>query len=157
MTTIQPEKEKLSVQVSTPSVCFVCTGNTCRSPMAEVVYNTLAQGQSFAVSRGIAPHVGDPISPNAIKALSDAGYPVGTVSDHIALPLDDRLVSCVGKIVCMTSPHAVALLSLFPAQAGKISVFPFEISDPYGGTPERYAECLKEIEKAIETMFGLKK
>ena len=47
-------------------VCFVCTGNTCRSPMAAAVLNQYGKKYDIsAVSAGLFPHVGDPISENA--------------------------------------------------------------------------------------------
>ncbi len=157
MEVLIPEKEKRSVAPSLPDVCFVCTGNTCRSPMAEVVYNTLSGGAGRAISRGLFPQIGSPVSENAVLSLEKAGYPTEEVRRRGALPLDADTASRVGKIVCMTPAHAMELLSLFPSQAEKITVFPVPVSDPFGGGPGRYDACLKEIESGIEELFGLKK
>ena len=58
-------------------ICFICTGNTCRSPMAEAVANALAKEKGHtdlrAFSAGLYANANDPIAPNAVAALEAAG------------------------------------------------------------------------------------
>lgn len=136
--------------------CFVCTGNTCRSPMAAAVLNRYGEGHGVrAVSRGLAASVGAPISENAAKALANAGIlPVGAndYTRHRAVQLTAEDFERFDAVFALTSAHAQAMLFAFPAYAGKIRVLG-EISDPYGGDEKRYADCLAEITAALKNVF----
>ncbi len=154
---------------ATPSdprlVCFVCTGNTCRSPMAAAVLNHLARVPELgavcelptlrAVSRGLAAH-GEPIAANAAKALSDAGIPSlqdNPYREHTSAAIDEETLQRADLIVGMTDAHVFSLLSLFPAYASKITRMPTAISDPYGGDLDEYKACLAELRRGIDILF----
>lgn len=136
--------------------CFVCTGNTCRSPMAAAVLNRYGEGHGVrAVSRGISAEVGAPISENAAKALAAAGIlPVGAndYTRHRAAQLTEDDLARFDGIFALTPAHAQAILFAFPAYAGKIRVLG-SVSDPFGGDEKRYADCLAEIIAALKEIF----
>ena len=139
-------------------VCFVCTGNTCRSPMAAAVTNTLGRERGIsAVSAGLYPNVGDAISKNALCALLDAGYVPceGNRFDlHTAQVIGEELISACDMIVAISRSHFMTLICSFPSYAQKITVMPHDISDPFGGDLTRYKTCLEEITAGIKELFG---
>lgn len=139
-------------------VCFVCTGNTCRSPMAAAVFNHLAEEKQLplrAVSAGL--YVTElSISDNAVRALEAAGIestPTNNYRAHIPCAMNSTLAMQCERIVGITSSHALELISRFPQCAGKIIAMPRDISDPYGGDPARYERCLAEITRALTEEF----
>ena len=143
----------------TTKVCFVCTGNTCRSPMAAAVYNQLNKGSDrYAVSMGLYAIEGMPISDNAVTALEDAGI----ISDrdnpyreHRARQCSiDALKGC-DHIVGISDAHTLELIARYPELASRIYSMPKGISDPYGGDLETYKECLAQIEEGIKELFNL--
>lgn len=136
------------------TVCFVCTGNTCRSPMAEACLKS--RGYKNVISRGIAAHEGSPISEYSAIALEDAGIASTYDNDyrsHRAQNITDGDMARADHIYCMTSSHAKTLLFAFPQYAGKIHVMPGEISDPFGCGLETYKKTFAEISSAIAELF----
>ncbi len=151
-------KEEFSIGTDEPSelVCFVCTGNTCRSPMAEAVFNKLAKEKGIsvcAVSAGLAAGAA-PMSKNSAKVLREND--VAFDEDFISRQIDAPLVAKCDKIVGMTGSHAMSLMMMYPQFAGKIFAMPNDIPDPYGGDIEVYRECFCKIKSAIEDMLGEK-
>ena len=146
-------KDKIS------KICFVCTGNTCRSPMAAALYNHLFKDKkSFAVSLGLYAAKGQPISENAVIALSDYGIPStpgNRYERHLSdIATEDKLGDC-DKIIGISDSHTLELLGRFPRLAGRIMSMPRSIPDPYGGDLDRYKACLYDIEKGIKELFNL--
>ena len=130
-------------------VCFVCTGNTCRSPMAEAYYNHRhGSGRRVAVSAGLAPRAGDPINPLAAEALDRAGIEPGDENDylaHEAREIDDEIFESCRRVCAVTSQIAFLLILNFPLYADKITSLEEDIPDPYGGDLAQYEETLDRI------------
>ncbi|MBQ3182995.1 MAG: hypothetical protein IJB57_04950 [Clostridia bacterium] len=143
----------------TTKVCFVCTGNTCRSPMAAAVYNHLNYGSDrYAVSMGLYAHTGMPISENAAKALEANGV----ICDRDNPYLDHKASSCNEDILCgcdyivgISEAHTLELIARYPELASKIYSMPKGISDPWGGDLETYKACLCEITEGVKELFSL--
>ncbi|MGI6195142.1 MAG: low molecular weight protein arginine phosphatase [Eubacteriales bacterium] len=138
------------------TVIFICTGNTCRSPMAAAYLNHCCGDKYTAESAGISAHDGDPISENAVIALKEAGIlptPEHDYTRHRAHTLTDNNAARADIIVTMTEQHATAVLYAFPQFAGKIIIMPRPISDPFGGTVDRYKKCLSEIISCVDELF----
>ena len=141
-------------------VCFVCTGNTCRSPMAEAVFNHLACGGEKALratSAGLAAF-GEPISENALLALSESGISnteQNNYKGHISRPIDGELMEKAELVVGISSSHAMRLMALFPQFASKITCMPEDIGDPYGGSLDVYRKCLGEIRRGVEKIYSM--
>ena len=145
------EKEKTST--AGEKYLFVCSGNTCRSPMAAAVFNRLKAGEGIlADSCGISAAFGSPMSDNAILALQGIGI---FDTEHSSKPVSEELLYEADVIVGMTSTHAARLMMAFPQFARKIKAMPLEIEDPYGGDLDVYKLCLMQICSALDIGFDL--
>ena len=130
---------------------FVCTGNTCRSPMAEAVFNRLYKNEDrVAVSAGMSPG-GVPLSSNAKIALEAIGI---RDFNHISAMVTFEDVAEAEMVIGMTYSHAQRLMMCFPEFATKITALPIDIEDPYGGDIDVYKLCLGQICEALEIAFS---
>ncbi len=137
-----------------PRILFVCTGNTCRSPMAAAYLRSFGKHDAF--SRGIAACDGDPIAVNAVRALESAGIlstPENDYENHSASNVIAADMESADIIVTMTGSHSTALMFAFPQFAGKIRTMESPVSDPYGGDLEKYEKTLSEIAASVDSMF----
>lgn len=154
-------------------VLFVCTGNTCRSPMAEAVARFLIAERQQALpspireltlpefevaSAGLCAAEGDPIAENAVLALEEAGIPALAPRDyhrHRAHLLTAAEAECCDWLVGMTPEHSMGLLLQFPQLAGRIKTMPVPIPDPFGGDLAVYRKSLAEITSGVRRLlFG---
>lgn len=133
-------------------VCFVCTGNTCRSPMAQAVANAYAKRLERtdlrAYSAGLFAKDGEPIAPPAVRALERAGVEGIVGRDyhlHTAHTLTEQEAADYDLLVGMTDEHVLQLMMRFPQAANRIVRMPSQIADPYGGDDAVYAQCLEQI------------
>ena len=99
-------------------VVFVCTGNICRSPMAEYVFREAA-GTGFgweACSAGLSASFGYPASREAVDVLRERGIELGA---HGSRPLTPELVAAADEIVVMTRGHREEIADWLPEAASK--------------------------------------
>ena len=139
-------------------VCFVCTGNTCRSPMAAAVLNHLGRGKYRAISAGVSACEGDGMTGSAIRALQRAGIESTGDNDyenHRARSVDRNTVLNCDRVVAMTAGHMMQLIMAYPEAADKICVMPHEIPDPFMYGDKVYDLCLERIIEGIREMFAL--
>ena len=142
-------------------VCFVCTGNTCRSPMAAAVANALAakRGESptlRAYSAGLYAHGGDLISPHAKEALELAGIEPVEGFDyhrHTAHTLTLEEAERYDLLIGLSSGHCMELMMRYPQLAQRIVGMPSSISDPFGGDLSVYRACLEEITVGVKQLL----
>jgi protein-tyrosine phosphatase len=148
-------------------ICFVCTGNICRSPMAEVVLRRLVDeaglsGQVEVDSAGTDDwHVGDPADHRAVAALRAAGY---DGAGHRARVFDPRWLGERDLVVALDRGHLrelralaagtgagdrVRLLRSFTGAAEGASV---DVADPYYGSREDFAAVLAQVEEACRAL-----
>ncbi len=149
--------EGVRATLSPRRICFVCTGNTCRSPMAAAVANALGEGRIDAWSAGLWAADGEPMSANAVKALENAGVSPTAERDyhkHTARTVTETDAASADLLVAVSPSHAMELLMRFPAAAERIACMPKPISDPYGGDLERYEICLAEITEGVRALIG---
>lgn len=154
----RPTLERLSRML----VIFVCTGNTCRSPLAEVLMRRrLAEGLKVAedeleqsgvmvASAGIAAAIGSPASPETAEVLRKQGL---SCDAHSAQQLTEHLVRQADWLFAMTPSHVESILSLWPEAAGRVKLVDASggaISDPIGGPLEVYERCAEQIGRGVE-------
>lgn len=137
-------------------ILFVCTGNTCRSPMAAALMNKLLadahKTDSEAASAGLAATDGEPASGNAVLAAGELG---ADLSAHRARRVTRELLEQSDRIYTMTQSHAAMLKSAYPEFAQKTAVLGGGIPDPYGGDIQIYRRCRDSILASLKEITNI--
>ncbi len=124
-------------------IVFVCTGNTCRSPMAEGYLKSKNRKDLEVLSRGIAAD-GSAVSENSVLSMSELGI---DISAHISKQLTFSDIDESTVFITMSASHADILEGL---GLDKMKIFVLGIPDPYGGDLLEYKACRDEIIGAID-------
>lgn len=144
------------------TILFVCTGNICRSPMAEGIFRHAVKGRGdFEVfSAGVGAIDGLPPSEHAVRAVRELGIDISRQRSRM---LTADLVRRADFIFGMTHSHVDAIMLLYPQAAEKtfllrefddtLDSFENDISDPIGGSLEVYQNCRDQIEQGIASML----
>ena len=130
------------------NILFVCTGNTCRSPIAAALFNKIALEKDLdgrIESAGIFAMDGAPASAGAHHAMKKYGI---DLEEHRAKSITPELLKQCDLVLTMTEGHKAQLL---PYAEGKVFTLleyaglPGDIADPFGGSNEVYDACAEEI------------
>ncbi len=134
-------------------IMFICTGNTCRSPMAETLARKLLADRLqcrpdeledrgvLVQSAGLSAMPGGGAAHEAVEVMSNFGL---DLSHHESQPLTGQMVRYADLILTMTRSHRQAILSQWPEAGPRTELLALDqsdIADPIGGVPEVYKKC----------------
>lgn len=128
------------------NILFVCTGNTCRSPMAEGYLRSKNIKNLNVSSCGLFADT-SPVSQNSAAVMSEIGI---DISDHISRQITKEDIENADRIICMSKSHKQNLESI---GVQKAEVLGKGISDPYGCPLDVYRLCRDEIINEIDKLF----
>ncbi len=148
-------------------VCFVCTGNICRSPMAEFVFRARVAEAGLedlveVDSAGTGGwHEGEGADPRTVAVLRENGY----AAEHTARQFDPSWFSRLDLVVALDAGHLRALRRLAPTErdAEKVRLLlsydpaagdDLDVPDPYYGGPEGFDACLEMVEAASHGLLA---
>ena len=144
-----------------PLVLFVCTGNVCRSPMAEyLLRHQLGHDSRWQVaSAGMMAHAGMPASHDAIRALRSRHI---SASRHRSRPISREWVDAADLVVVMTRAHRDQYQVLFPDAVDKVyllrtfdpDALDRDVEDPIGASFGVYVKTLEMIESALPGLIA---
>ncbi|NQU23637.1 MAG: threonylcarbamoyl-AMP synthase [Candidatus Nealsonbacteria bacterium] len=153
--------EKTLRRLASFMVLLVCTGNTCRSPMAEIICRDLLAKRLgcsmdelddrlvMVASAGIAAMMGGRASREAVETMGRLGL---NIQEHETQPLTEPLVRHADVIYTMTRAHREAIVAQWPSSAERTQLLctdGSDVSDPIGGPIARYRQCATQIEAQL--------
>jgi protein-tyrosine phosphatase len=154
--------EQTLKRLSSLMIVLVCTGNTCRSPMAEVMCRKMIADRLgckpaelndhgvMVMSAGLSAMMGARPSPEGVTVMAKMGQ---QLEDHESQPLTAQLVRHADIIWTMTRSHRLAIAAQWPEVLGRTFVLSenqADIADPIGGPLEYYEKCAQQIKSELE-------
>ena len=145
------------------NILFVCTANVCRSPMAEAIFNALAEERGLAwraESAGVAALVDEDITPNARAALDEMGIYTG---EHRARQVEEAMLGEADLVLAMGPQHVATLRRRFGDLSERVYALPEYalgappeegIPDPYGQTMTAFRASVRQLLEYTEALVG---
>jgi protein-tyrosine-phosphatase/tRNA A37 threonylcarbamoyladenosine synthetase subunit TsaC/SUA5/YrdC len=157
---------ELLARMSSCLVVFVCTGNTCRSPMAEALFkkllaerlgcgpDNLAERGYLVQSAGLSAAPGGPAADEAVAIVHELG---GDLTRHASQPVSQELVAQADHLVAMTDGHRRLLERHFPRSGCTPRLLCPEgrdVADPVGCGPDVYRACAQQIFAHLQALVA---
>ncbi|MEW6635231.1 MAG: low molecular weight protein arginine phosphatase [Actinomycetota bacterium] len=145
-------------------ILFVCTANVCRSPMAEAIFNTLAEDARLplrAESAGLHALRGELMAGDARAVLAELGI---RTREHRARQLEARMLEDAALVLTMNTQHAAEIRRIFGDPDYKVFTLPEyagggtgqkEISDPYGHTRTAFRASARQIVEYVDMLVTI--
>ncbi len=182
--TISPEEAFFNTRTEdllcAMKILFVCTGNTCRSPMCEAYFNFLCRRDGIqqsaagvgarkeeeeeshlflkAESAGLFAEEGEKASLHARSVLSD--FCGNGIEEHRSRRLTVEMLESADLIVALSKAHRGGIARLCPRAAGKTALLldfagrkNTDVRDPFGGDEKEYADCFAEMKTALDALY----
>jgi protein-tyrosine-phosphatase len=145
------------------NILLVCTGNTCRSPMAAALLAARLGDRCRVQSAGTAALPGEPASEFAVRVMAERGL---DLSGHRSRPLVPELVAGADLVLTMTRGHRQAVVHLCPAAADRTFTLrefagcplhppqgeDLDIPDPLGGSEQVYRQVADELARLVDAV-----
>jgi tRNA threonylcarbamoyl adenosine modification protein (Sua5/YciO/YrdC/YwlC family) len=153
--------ERTIERMARTEIVFVCTGNSCRSPMAEALFRR-ELGQRLGLSADELTAAGYSIISAGTSAARDCPASAGArdelarrgldLSGHRSQPLTVELLHRAERIFVMSPEHRQAALELLPAAGTRVALLDpaGAVADPFGGPAEQYRVAAEQIQKAVQ-------
>ncbi|MGI6551222.1 MAG: low molecular weight protein arginine phosphatase [Syntrophomonadales bacterium] len=141
---------------------FICSGNTCRSPMAKGLFVKHLEdrkpeliGEIEVMTAGTSPNSGEGASRGAMKAMEEVGV---DLSDHKAQPVSEAVLAQADWILTMTRSHRDYLTRIYGKNDKLFTLYEFlgqdkDVLDPFGGDVAVYRACRNELQQLIEMLI----
>lgn len=140
------------------NVLFVCTGNTCRSPMAEAILKSKEIPEIEVKSAGVYASIGQGASTYADEILREHQI----IHQHSSMPLSEEELDWATYIFTMTESHKSIITQSFPKTLDKTftlkefvhdDIYNRDVTDPFGGSQEIYRETYEELKSLIDELI----
>lgn len=145
---------------SEKTILFVCTGNTCRSPMAEALFNkvaSVAQSNIRAESAGLHAGNGVPATDNARTVMRTLGI---DISPHRSRRLTKELMDKADLVLAMSAVQRGRVVASFPEAKNKVEVLGefagtgSDVEDPFGHTLDAYHRCAAQLSQLVAAVHN---
>lgn len=142
-------------------ILFVCTGNTCRSPMCEAYFKKLCDeaGRDDIIVESAGTFGGDGCgaSRNSVEVMAAHGI---DLSEFKSSSLNRSRIKKADLIIALTAGHRMQILQILPEAVKKTRLLmefsnqgAGDVADPYGGDRDLYMMCFEEMKKALDNLF----
>ncbi|MBS4223436.1 low molecular weight protein arginine phosphatase [Lederbergia citrea] len=140
------------------NILFICTGNTCRSPMATAIFNHQWLDKGEAKSVGLFAVEGEDAALHTLNVLKENGIEL----KHQSKQLKEEDIEWASLVLTMTASHKAMLMNNFPGAADKIFTLKeyvngpdaaLDVIDPYGGDIHVYRSTFAELKELINRIF----